>query len=156
VHVKIIEEATSILSDEDAAAADEKLAEAAQSRTYEELRRAAARLVLKLDPEAVRKRKDKARRAAHVRAFREESGNAGITGRELPSVEVLASMQHVEDRARALRELPSRACGQFATQPYWRRVIAELGTGTRHITYDERARGKSRRSRSLAAVRLRR
>jgi pimeloyl-ACP methyl ester carboxylesterase len=32
--------------------------------------------------------------------------------------------------------------GQFATQGYWRRVIAELGTGFRHITYDERARGK--------------
>ena len=39
-----------------------------------------------------------------MRAFREESGNAGITGREMPSVEVLASMQHVEDRARALRD----------------------------------------------------
>jgi hypothetical protein len=39
-----------------------------------------------------------------VRSFREESGNAGITGRELPAVEVLASMQHVEDRARALRD----------------------------------------------------
>ena len=36
--------------------------------------------------------------------------------------------------------------GQFATQGYWRRVIAELGTGWRHITYDERARGKSERS----------
>jgi pimeloyl-ACP methyl ester carboxylesterase len=36
--------------------------------------------------------------------------------------------------------------GQFATQGYWRRVIAELGPGLRHITYDERARGKSRRS----------
>ncbi|GAA5178747.1 hypothetical protein GCM10023322_06630 [Rugosimonospora acidiphila] len=36
--------------------------------------------------------------------------------------------------------------GQFATQGYWRRVTAELGTGWRHITYDERARGKSRRS----------
>ncbi len=36
--------------------------------------------------------------------------------------------------------------GQFATQGYWRRVIAELGTGWRHITYDERARGKSRSS----------
>jgi pimeloyl-ACP methyl ester carboxylesterase len=35
--------------------------------------------------------------------------------------------------------------GQFATQGYWRRVIAELGTGWRHITYDERARGKSKR-----------
>jgi len=36
--------------------------------------------------------------------------------------------------------------GQFATQGYWRRVIAELGTQWRHITYDERARGRSRRS----------
>ena len=36
--------------------------------------------------------------------------------------------------------------GQFATQGYWKRVIAELGPGFRHITYDERARGKSKRS----------
>ncbi|WP_454194904.1 alpha/beta fold hydrolase [Nocardia sp. Marseille-Q1738] len=36
--------------------------------------------------------------------------------------------------------------GQFATQGYWRKVIADLGAGFRHITYDERARGKSRRS----------
>jgi hypothetical protein len=104
VHVKIIEEVTSILSDEDAAIADENLAAAAQCRTYGELRAAAARLVLRLDPDGVRKRKEQARGAARVRAFREESGNAGITGREMPSVEVLASMQHMEDRARALRE----------------------------------------------------
>ncbi|MCP2263560.1 alpha/beta fold hydrolase [Promicromonospora thailandica] len=32
--------------------------------------------------------------------------------------------------------------GQFATQGYWRRVVDELGTGFRHITYDERARGR--------------
>ena len=104
VHVKIIEDVTSILSDEDAAIADELLAGMAQSKTYGELRRAAARLVLRLDPEAVRKRKEQARGQARVRSFREESGNAGITGREMPSVEVLASMQHVEARARALRE----------------------------------------------------
>jgi hypothetical protein len=104
VHVKIIEEVTAILSDEDAVIADAELAEAAQSKTYGELRRAATRLVLRLDPEAVRKRKEKARGQARVRSFREESGNAGITGREMPSVEVLASMHHVEDRARALRE----------------------------------------------------
>ncbi|MGV9351017.1 alpha/beta fold hydrolase [Streptomyces spiralis] len=36
--------------------------------------------------------------------------------------------------------------GQFATQGYWQRAIAELGTDWRHITYDERARGKSQRS----------
>ncbi len=32
--------------------------------------------------------------------------------------------------------------GQFATQGYWRRTIAELGPQWRHITYDERARGR--------------
>ncbi|MGF1428597.1 alpha/beta fold hydrolase [Kitasatospora sp. LaBMicrA B282] len=37
--------------------------------------------------------------------------------------------------------------GQFATQGYWRHVITELGPGWRHLTYDERARGrKSKRS----------
>ncbi|MFI6575213.1 alpha/beta fold hydrolase [Nocardiopsis sp. NPDC050513] len=35
--------------------------------------------------------------------------------------------------------------GQFATQGYWRRVVADLGPGWRHITYDERARGRKSR-----------
>jgi hypothetical protein len=102
-HVKIIEDIISILSDEDAAIADQILAGAARSKTYAQLRAAANRLVLKLDPEAVRKRKETARGEARVRSFREGSGNAGISGREMPSVEVLASMQHVEERARELR-----------------------------------------------------
>lgn len=36
--------------------------------------------------------------------------------------------------------------GAYADQRPWRPVIAELGTDYRHITYDERARGKSKRS----------
>ena len=36
--------------------------------------------------------------------------------------------------------------GSYADQSHWRRVIADLGSGYRHITYDERARGKSKRS----------
>jgi pimeloyl-ACP methyl ester carboxylesterase len=36
--------------------------------------------------------------------------------------------------------------GQFGTQSHWRRVIAELGGGYRHVTYDERGRGRSKRS----------
>ncbi|KFU76917.1 alpha/beta hydrolase [Amycolatopsis lurida NRRL 2430] len=36
--------------------------------------------------------------------------------------------------------------GSYADQKHWRRVIADLGPGWRHITYDERARGRSRRS----------
>ncbi|NUR74105.1 MAG: alpha/beta hydrolase [Hamadaea sp.] len=40
--------------------------------------------------------------------------------------------------------------GQFATQGYWKRVIAELGNGFRHITFDERARGKSKTSKDYS------
>ncbi|WP_225727037.1 MULTISPECIES: alpha/beta fold hydrolase [unclassified Nocardia] len=36
--------------------------------------------------------------------------------------------------------------GHVATQRNWRRVITELGPGWRHITYDMRARGKSKTS----------
>ncbi len=36
--------------------------------------------------------------------------------------------------------------GGYSSQRPWRPVIAELGTSYRHITYDERARGKSKPS----------
>ena len=103
VHLRIIEEETTVLSDQDAAAADAVLAELAPGMTFGEVRRAARKLVLKLDPEAARKRKEAARGDAHVRPFREDSGNAGMVARELPSDEVLASWQHVEQRALDLR-----------------------------------------------------
>jgi Domain of unknown function (DUF222) len=103
VHVRIIEDETSILSDEDAAIADAVLSQQAPGLTFGEVRAAAHKLVLKLDPEAVRKRKEAARRQAHVRRFREDSGNAGMVARELPPDEVLASWQHVEARALDLR-----------------------------------------------------
>jgi pimeloyl-ACP methyl ester carboxylesterase len=41
--------------------------------------------------------------------------------------------------------------GQFASQAYWRRVIADLGSEYRHITYDMRARGRSKRSAAAAS-----
>ena len=52
VHVRIIEDETAYLADEHVAEADEKLAEAARSKTFGELRYHAHRLVLKLDPES--------------------------------------------------------------------------------------------------------
>jgi hypothetical protein len=103
VHLRIIEDETRILSDQDAATADEILAGQAPGLTFGEVRAAAHKLVLKLDPEAVRKRKEAARRESQVRRFREASGNAGMVARELPSDEVLASWQHVEQRALDLR-----------------------------------------------------
>jgi len=103
VHLRIIEEETRILTDADAARADAVLAGAAAGQTFGELRYAARKLVLKLDPDALNKRKEAAKREANVRRFREESGNGGMVARELPSDEVLASWQHVEQRALDLR-----------------------------------------------------
>jgi Domain of unknown function (DUF222) len=103
VHLRIIEDETRFLTDQDAATADAILAGAAVDLTFGELRHAAHKLILKLDPEAARKRKESAKQEAHVRRFREKSGNAGVIARELPSDEVLASWQHVEQRALDLR-----------------------------------------------------
>ena len=36
--------------------------------------------------------------------------------------------------------------GSYADQSHWRNVIADPGHGWRHITYDERARGRSKKS----------
>jgi pimeloyl-ACP methyl ester carboxylesterase len=36
--------------------------------------------------------------------------------------------------------------GSYADQSHWRRVIAQLGDDYRHITFDERARGKSKQA----------
>lgn len=62
-------------------------------------------------------------------------------------------MVEIEDTALAVTDTGGNGIpvvylnGQFATQGYWRHVLTELGTdGWRHITYDERARGKSKRS----------
>ena len=103
VHLRIIEDETRVLSDQDAAKADKVLAEAAPGQTIGEARSAAHKLVRQLDPEAAKKRKEAARGEAHVRRFREASGDAGMVARELPSDEVLASWQHMEQRALAPR-----------------------------------------------------
>ncbi len=103
VHVRIIADETGILSDEDAARADEILAEAAHGKTFGQLRQAAHRLVLKLDPDSARRKKEQAKRDAHVRRFREDSGNGAMVAREMPADEVLASWQHIEQRALDLR-----------------------------------------------------
>jgi hypothetical protein len=104
VHLRIIEDETSILTAEQAAEADAILAGAAQSKTFGELRYAAHRLILKLDPDAAAKRKEAAaKHLAEVRRFREDSGNAGMIASELPCDEILASWQHVDQRAHDLR-----------------------------------------------------
>ena len=138
--VRIIEEETRILSGGDAVKADAELAGEAGSLTPGKLRSAARRLVLKLDPDSVRRRKEAARRAASVRRFREDSGNTGMVARELPTAEATASWQHLEQRALDLRaaglpgtldELRIRAMLDLLQERDSRAALAgQDGTGT--------------------------
>ena len=127
VHARIIEDETSVLSAADAARADAELAGAAGSKTFGQLRGYAHRLVLKLDPDAARKRKEAARREAHVRRFREGSGNAGMVARELPPDEVLASWQHVATPATPAATGRARPP---APAPARRRPLARAAAGS--------------------------
>ena len=101
--MKIIAESAQCLSDQDAAEADRLIAAAAPGLTPAQLRRLCARIVMMIDPDAARRRKETAAREARVTRFQEYSGNAAISGRELPPDEVLAASQHIDATARALR-----------------------------------------------------
>jgi hypothetical protein len=85
--------------------ADEVLAEAAPELRTEQLARKAAALEMKLNPEAVRARRERARRdGQRVEARREASGNASLAGRELDTADVLASKAYLDAVAARLRE----------------------------------------------------
>ena len=100
---------TAVLTDADAAYADEVLAAAAPGKRPDQLARKAAALEMKLAPEAVRARKELARQLdQRVEARREASGNASLAGRELDAVQVMASKAHIDAVAAQLRD-----SGQF-------------------------------------------
>jgi hypothetical protein len=100
---KIIHEFTRFLSDEQAAEADQILAAAAPGMAPAELKKKAARLEMKLDPDGVRQRKEEAaRKHRRVEARQEASGNAALSGRELAVDEALTAKNSVWAEAAAL------------------------------------------------------
>ena len=100
---RIIHEYTRYLSDEQAAEADQILAAAAPEMAPAELKKKAARLEMRLDPDGVRQRKEEAaRKHRRVEARREDSGNARLSGRELDVDEALTAKNSVWAEAAAL------------------------------------------------------
>ena len=95
---------TRFLSDLAASQADTILAAAAPGLRQDQLARKAAALEMKLDPEAVRRRRDDARRDdQRIETRREYSGNAALAGRELATADAMASKAHIDALAAALR-----------------------------------------------------
>jgi hypothetical protein len=96
---------TAGLTDEQARQVDELLAPDAPDLPYTALRRRAAKLAIYVNPEAERKRRERAtRRKARVEKFLERSGNYALAVREMPVEEILASEQHIRGLASYLRQ----------------------------------------------------
>jgi Domain of unknown function (DUF222) len=95
---------TASLTDHDAARADEILAAAAPGLRYDQLSRKAAALELKLNPDGVKARKEHMRQTRQrVEVRREDSGNASIAGRELDTLDALASKAYIDALAVRIR-----------------------------------------------------
>ena len=88
------------LTDADAAAAEALILGQLPGKTYPQVLRLAEQAALTVDPElAQRRREETQRRSARVTFFRELSGTAGLSGRDLPPDDALAAMAGVNTRA---------------------------------------------------------
>lgn len=95
---------TRSLGADDVALADEVLAALAPALRLDQLARKAAALEEKLNPEAVKARREHAKRTRQrVEVRREESGNATVAGREMDTGDALASKAYLHGLALRLR-----------------------------------------------------
>jgi hypothetical protein len=100
----IIAAATVLLDPAEARAAEALVLDRAGSLTPGALRAALNRAVMQVNPEKAKKRREHMAKRARVERWAEDSGNAGLAGRELPSAEVLAADQRVTAWAKQLRK----------------------------------------------------
>ena len=100
---RLIAETFQWLSDEDATRAEAMILPqltGPTGKTYGQLINLAARIAAEVDPGlAERRRKAAAQHASRVQMFREQSGAAALSGRDLPAGETLAAYANVTARA---------------------------------------------------------
>jgi len=100
----IIANAAALLDPAEARAAEAMVLDRAGSLTPGALRAAIQRAVMEVNPDKAKERREHMARRTRVERWAEDSGNAGLAGRELPPAEVLAADQRVTAWARQLRQ----------------------------------------------------
>ena len=105
---RLIAEVFEDLSDENAARAEEllipRLTEPPR-KTYTQVERLATAIAAEVDPDlAERRRKAAEKHRSRVTMFRERSGAAALSGRDLPADQTLAAFAHVNARAGVYKE----------------------------------------------------
>lgn len=91
------------LNNEHAAAVEQTVIDTAAGQTTGQLRAATRRAVLSADPQAARKRKERALQDARVERWDEHGGTAALAGRDLPPASVLAADKNLSALARQLK-----------------------------------------------------
>ena len=97
---RAVDTALNLLSRQDAAAAEAMILPELPGKTYGQVQKLAVQAALTVDPvSATRRRQDAERSKCRVQLFREETGAAGLSGRDLPTDQTLAAHAHVCARA---------------------------------------------------------
>ena len=100
---QIIAEATRVLDDAGAAAAESLVLADVAGKTPGQIRAMIGRAILRVDPDAARQRREQAQRNARVDLWREDVGTAALCGFGLPPDEALAADQMISSRALELK-----------------------------------------------------
>ncbi|HVT68503.1 MAG TPA: hypothetical protein VHF26_12185, partial [Trebonia sp.] len=109
---RAVYEPLQLLSDEDAARAEALIVRELPGKTYGQAEKLAAQAALTIDPDsATRRRHDAEQHRSRVQLFREESGAAGLSGRDLPTDQTLAAHASVCARASAYQQSGSFPAG---------------------------------------------
>ena len=102
---KAVNEALQQLSSEDAAAAEAMILPDLPGKTYGQTVKLAVQAAITVDPQsATRRREDAERNLSRVTMFREESGAAALSGRDMPTDETLAAHASVCARAQEYQD----------------------------------------------------
>jgi hypothetical protein len=102
---KAVREAFLLLSDQDAARAEQMILPELADKTYGQVKRLAEQAALTADPQAAARRREHAERHnARVTMFREDSGAVALSGRDLPTDQTLAAHAHVCARAQQYKD----------------------------------------------------
>jgi len=138
----LIAHATALLDPAEARAAEAMVLGRAGSLTPGVLRAAIGRAVMEVNPKKARQRREHMAKRTRVERWAEDSGNAGLAGRELPPAEVLAADQRVTAWAKQLRKA---GLDGDMDQPRARAFMdILLGTDSRPLASRPDGRGGSR------------
>jgi len=100
---RLIAQATSVLSEDQARAVEDKILPAAGGLVRTELRDRLARAVIRADPGGAERRRERAERQADVRLHPDDDHTAAITGSKLPQIHAAAAIARLTALARACK-----------------------------------------------------